>query len=526
MPSGAGGPARGRPGNKNGPPPGARRRPPAPHRAAENQIDPAVRPHLLDPAAATRRAFTLILLTLFAPGFAQLVGGERDSRRAAAGRIALKIWGGFLGVLVLIALIWFVHKEFVLGIFTHQWILRPLTLILIAAGIVWPIMVFDAWRLGRPGGLNVKNRRIAIGLTTALILITCLVPVSAGRRVWAAADLLHGVFGASKKSAAAAGRFNVLLLGGDAGPDRVGTRPDSVTLASIDANTGRTVLLSFPRNLQNIPFPGGTPAARALPNGWSCGDACLLNAIYTWGSEHRAQFPGVPDAGAEAMKQAVQGITGLKVNYYVLIDLQGFRSLIDAVGGIDIKVESKVPIGGGTSPIYGWIKPGLQHMNGFHALWYGRSREGASDYARMARQRCVMTAMLNQLDPATVLKNFQDIASAGAQVVSTDIPAGQLPGFLTLGTKAKSQKIDSVQFVPPLIVPHHPDFTVIRQKVEQAINANEKAPNPGTAASSPSTAGGTPKASGSTAPTQPAASAAATAAQTPAVDVRQVCQAA
>ncbi len=442
-------------------------------------------------------------------------------------------------MLVLLALIWFVHRETVLGIFTHQWILRPLAVLLIVAGIAWPVFVFDAWQLGRPGALTIRNRRVALGLSITLILITCLVPIEAGRRVWAAADLLHGVFGADKKSAAAAGRYNVLLLGGDAGPDRLGTRPDSVTLASIDEKTGRTVLLSFPRNLQNVPFPGGSPAAKALPNGWSCGDTCLLNAIYTWGSQHRALFPGAPDAGAEAMKQAVQGITGLKVNYYVLIDLQGFRSLIDAVGGIDVKVDAAVPIGGGTSPISGWIKPGKQHLNGFHALWYGRSREGASDYARMARQRCVMTAMLNQLDPATVLKNFQNIAQAGAQVVSTDIPAGQLPAFLTLGTKAKSQRIESVQFVPPLIVPHHPDYTVIRQKVQQAISANQKAdgPRPAStgAASTPAASAVPALGSGAQAGKAPAASssagaspspAASAAAQNPAVDIRQVCQAA
>src|SRR3712207_7939169 len=62
--------------------------------------------------------------------------------------------------------------------------------------------------------------------------------------------------------------------------------------------------------------------SEALPDGWSCGDDCLLNGLYQWGAEHPEHFPGVKDPGAEAMKQAVQGVTGLTVNYYVLIDLR------------------------------------------------------------------------------------------------------------------------------------------------------------------------------------------------------------
>jgi LCP family protein required for cell wall assembly len=278
-----------------------------------------------------------------------------------------------------------------------------------------------------------------------------------------------------------------------------------------------------------------------LPAGWSCGDTCLLNAIYEWGAKNPKYFPGVRDTGAEAMKQAVRAVTGLTVNYYVLIDLQGFRSMIDAVGGIDLTVASRVPIGGGTSPIKGWIKPGKQHMNGFHALWYGRSREGSSDYERMARQRCVMTAMVNQLDPTTLLKNFQKIASAGKQVVSTDIPAGELPPLLALGQQAKRRRIESLQFVPPLIVPHHPDYGVIRQRVAAAITASERgtdvtATAPATVSTAgPSAASGASGAAGGSGATgaasgavgaTPVPGATAGSATDSSVDVRQVCQAA
>jgi LCP family protein required for cell wall assembly len=247
-----------------------------------------------------------------------------------------------------------------------------------------------------------------------------------------------------------------------------------MTLASIDAETGRTVLVSLPRNLEDIPFPDSSPAHAALPHGWSCGDSCLLNGLYTWGHEHRSLYPGAADPGAAVMKDAVEGITGLKVNYYVLVDLAGFRDVIDAMGGITVTVNERVPIGGGSSKVSGYIEPGTQHLDGYHALWFARSRHGASDYARMQRQRCVMNAMVGQLDPATLLSRFQRIAAAGTRAMHTDLPASELATFVDLGTKAKSHKISSVQFVPPLINPARPDFTIIRDRVQAAVRTAQQ----------------------------------------------------
>ncbi|GAB3246067.1 LCP family glycopolymer transferase [Kineosporia babensis] len=431
-------------------------------------------------ALRVRRSITLLVLTLLAPGAAQTVTGpsptshrpERLGRiRLAVARAGLRLWLGCAVLAVLLVLISLLNREWVLGLFTHSWVLRPLAIGLFAGAILWPLLMLDAWRIGQAPELSRRSRQWIALLTAVLMIATFAVPTLLGRRVWAAADLLSGVFGSGKDSAAVDGRYNVLLLGGDTGPTRVGTRPDSIHLASVDEKTGQTALFSLPRNLQNVPFPAGTPAAKALPQGWNCGDDCLLNAIYKYGNDNPALFPGVADPGAEAMMQAAEGVTGLKVNYYVIIDLQGFEDLIDAVGGVDIDVATRTPIGGGSSPIHGWIEPGEQHLDGYHALWYARSRATTSDYDRMARQRCVMTAMVSQLDPAKVMRNFQGIAAAGSQVVATDIPANRLPAFLKLAQKAKRSQIESVQFVPPLIVPRHPDFAQIRTTVAQTLSS-------------------------------------------------------
>jgi LCP family protein required for cell wall assembly len=427
-------------------------------------------PQPVPPGVRVRRAVTLLTMSVLVPGSAQLaVGNPR------IGRLVTRMWIALLGVVALGVLTWVRNRGVALSIVTSAPVLTLLAVLLFLGAVVWPLLLLDAWRLGRPRLLPRRLRLMVTCLAVTLILATSLPLVGAGRRVWAGADFVDKVFHSGRTSTAHEGRFNVLLMGGDAGPHRIGTRPDSLTLVSIDASTGRPVLLSLPRNLEDIPFPPGSAAARALPGGWSCGDDCLLNGIYTWGSEHRDLFPGERDPGAAAMKQAVTGITGLDVNYYVLIDLRGFSSLIDAMGGIDIRVGQRVPIGGGTSRVTGHIEPGKRHLDGYHSLWYARSRHGSSDYERMARQRCVMDAMLRQLDPETVVAKFQGLAAAGGNVVSTDIPAAHLGTFLDLAAQAKNQKVSSVQFVPPLIDPARPDLKLIRRKTAAAVAASESA---------------------------------------------------
>ncbi len=514
--------------------------PASPPRSPEISRRPAGRPgpstgrRSPSPAAnqrlLARRAITLVLLTVALPGSGHLAAGSRT-----VGRLALRAWLVGVGALLLALAGWFVARDLLLALLTRPLVLSLLAVLLLVVAVAWPALVIDAWRLGQAGLVAARDRRRVALVAAAAALVTSLPLFGVGTRVWAAGDLIGTVFTSGPPSPTVGGRYNVVLLGGDAGPDRVGLRPDSVTLASIDADSGRTVLFSLPRNLENIPFAPGSAAARALPQGWSCGDDCLLNAIYGWGTEHRALFPDAADPGAEAMKQAVSGITGLHVNYYVIVDLAGFRALIDAMGGVDLTVGSRVPIGGGTSRVSGYIQPGHQHLDGYHALWYARSRQGASDYVRMARQRCVMTAMVNQLDPTTLLARFQDVAAAGKDVVSTDIPGSQLPAFLQLGSKAKSQRITSVQFVPPLITPARPDYGVIRSTIRTALDASRKdePDQGGSPGATPAPSGGSTGAAGAhqrpaiggTAPSGPSATSTPSTAPAAGVDIRQICRA-
>jgi anionic cell wall polymer biosynthesis LytR-Cps2A-Psr (LCP) family protein len=93
----------------------------------------------------------------------------------------------------------------------------------------------------------------------------------------------------------------------------------------------------------------------------------------------------------------------------------------------------------------------------------------------MVRQKCVMNAMLKQLDPMTVLTKFNKIAAAGKEVVATDIPTSDIATMLELSTKAKELPVASVAIVPPLIQPGDPNFQVVREAVKAKIDAAEAA---------------------------------------------------
>ena len=100
-----------------------------------------------------------------------------------------------------------------------------------------------------------------------------------------------------------------------------------------------------------------------------------------------------------------------------MVNLKGFRDLVDAVGGVKLNVRDRIPIGGVGGAVTGYIEPGYQRLDGFQTLWFARSREGADDYSRMARQKCVMSAMLHQLSPQVVVTKFEQIAEAGKELL-------------------------------------------------------------------------------------------------------------
>jgi hypothetical protein len=149
--------------------------------------------------------------------------------------------------------------------------------------------------------------------------------------------------------------------------------------------------------------------------------------------------------------------------------MAGFEQIVDALGGVSVDIGKPIPIGGGTGPVEGYIEPGVQRLDGFRALWFARSREESSDYERMVRQKCLISSLARQVEPLTVLSNYEALAKASAALIQTDIPTADLPEFVKLAQLAKGQAIDAVSLVPPLIDPVRPDYAEIRAMVQRLL---------------------------------------------------------
>jgi polyisoprenyl-teichoic acid--peptidoglycan teichoic acid transferase len=245
-----------------------------------------------------------------------------------------------------------------------------------------------------------------------------------------------------------------------------------MTVASVDSQTGRTVMIGLPRNMANFPFREGSPMAKEFPDGFNC-EGCYLNGVSTWAEDHTDLFGDSETPGIDATVSAIEGITGLRINYWAMVNMRGFRRLVDAFGGVTLDVRQRIPVGGLGSDVTGYIEPGKRKLNGHDVLWYARAREGSDDYSRMARQKCVLNAMLTQISPRQALTNFQEIARASSAMIKTDIPGGALQDFAELAMRARKQKISSVSLVPPRINTADPDIDLVQDIVSDAIDRAE-----------------------------------------------------
>jgi LCP family protein required for cell wall assembly len=396
---------------------------------------------------------------------------------------------------------------------------RPRALLVAAVvvsllGLLWCLTIPVGHVLLRRNRLNGPQRVLSVVLVTALMGMIALPSATAARYALVQRSLVLNVFdddAAGREPGLAAPdttardpwastpRVNVLLLGSDAGSDRIGTRPDTIIVASINTANGDTVLFSLPRNLERVPFPHGTPGAAHFPSGFYCPghQECLLNGVWSWAESHRDLFPGVAEPGLLATRQAVGEALGLPIDYYALVNLQGFQDVVNAMGGVRYDVERRIPIGGGTNqrtggkyPITGWIEPGPQVLDGYHALWYARSREGSDDYDRMARQRCIIGAVADQAQPAKLALAFPKLAASAERNVETDIIGSELDAFVQLALRVQKGSLRSLPFTNKVINPANPDFDEVHAIVQEAIQPQAATPSP-SASPAPSTPGGT-----------------------------------
>ncbi|GAB3538138.1 hypothetical protein GCM10027403_23780 [Arthrobacter tecti] len=455
-----------------------------PGRPSERTLltDPVRCPESAQSQVRTKRAFMLLLLTLLIPGSAQIVAGDRRLGRRAL-RVTLTVWLLVIAAVV-VAL---VNRQILVSLFTNEWLSLILIVLLVLLALGWAFLFLNTLRIIRPPLLD-RGMRPAVAGSLALLMLLTSGSLGYGAYLLNVGRNTFGsIFQAGPAFDPVEGRYNFLLMGGDAGEDRTGRRPDSISVVSVDAESGATVTFSIPRDFQNAPFSEGSPLWEVWPDGYNCGNECIINSLYPVVTQQYADlYPEAQDPGAEAMMDAASGILGIEVQAYILVDMAGFEQLIDAMGGITIDAGGWVPITSTEipgsvpkryNPPSEWIAPGIQTLDGYYALWYARSREYATDYSRIRRQQCVQAAMIAQLDPATVLTRFQQIAAAGTQIVETDIPRDQLGSFVDLALKAKNHDVGRLTIGAPDfgepgdLFSTYPDFDLIRQRVQETLAA-------------------------------------------------------
>ena len=255
---------------------------------------------------------------------------------------------------------------------------------------------------------------------------------------------------ASVASLAQAGRINVLLLGyGGVGHDGA-LLTDSIMVLTLDQQTKKAAMISVPRDIWvKIPYTATTGAFNKL------------NAAYAIGADDdnfpnkASEYKGAAGGGNLA-STVVGGILGMKIDYWVAVDFHAFRSVVDALGGVDVNVEKTF-----TDPLYprnddpsidpGWktvhFNAGMQHMNGELAIEYARSRhslEDGTDFGRSRRQQLLLLAIKNKaLTPEGFTKVF-GLMDALSGDFKTNMNVGQIKALSDLAKNVDPAAIERV----------------------------------------------------------------------------------
>ncbi len=437
----------------------------------------------------------LTALNAVVPGTAFLATGRRRTGAAVLAVAGLLVAGGLWAATA--------GRRSVARLAVDSGALTWAIVALVVLALAWVAVIVTGYRSLLPRRSSRPGHALGALLVAALVAAVAYPAYRVGTIAVAQRGLLDGVFAEDRESATVPEspdpfgdkeRVNVLLLGGDGGEGREGVRTDTVIVASIETETGTTTLFSLPRNLQELPFPADSPLAEVYPDGFEGANESdsLLNAVYRTGPATHPDILGpTDDPGADFLKLGVGEALGLPIDYHVLVNLDGFSRLVDALGGITVDVNYYVPINGeptlGILPD-GYIAPGPdQRMDGETALHFARGRFGLSDYDRMARQRCTIDAIIDAADPVTLLEQYQELAATTQDIVSTDIPRSVLGDFVDLGFLVKDAEVRSVVFDTSLIDPAYPDFDRMRQIVQESLTTAPAppapAPAPGTNAS-------------------------------------------
>lgn len=206
--------------------------------------------------------------------------------------------------------------------------------------------------------------------------------------------------------------FNVLLIGVD-GDGSTGHRSDTIMLVSAEPRRGRLSLVSIPRDtLVDIPDYGPDKAGHA----------------YAYG-------------GAELTRASVSVLLGVPVQRTAVVNLDGFVSLVDVLGGVDIDVERAMYYHDPYQDLLIDLEPGLQRLDGEQAMQYVRYRSDGSDITRIARQQRFLQAIVAKARHPESIKRWPALVQAGFAMVDSDLTVFDLAALLVTALRAGSDGV-------------------------------------------------------------------------------------
>jgi polyisoprenyl-teichoic acid--peptidoglycan teichoic acid transferase len=232
--------------------------------------------------------------------------------------------------------------------------------------------------------------------------------------------------------------INILLLGTDARTGEDISRTDAMILIHLDSRSNRVGMLSFPRDLWvNLPGYGKNK----------------INAAYPTGEKQIG-----PGYGPALAKETVSKLTGLAVQRFVLINFDGFKTLIDRLGGIYIDVPKAIDDPKYPTDDFRTIKvhfdPGRQLMDGETALIYARTRHADSDFGRNQRQQQVLMAIFDRIREQgllTQLASLDAYTDALRDYVRTDLSRSEMLQLAGLGPRLQAEDIQRYAISPKMV---------------------------------------------------------------------------
>ncbi len=323
------------------------------------------------------------------------------------------------------------------------------------------IGIFNPFTAKRRWQAMSRRRKIFTVIMTIIILVLmtggflALKAYINGNRILqggGGSEALNSNVDPSKLKGEGDGRVNILLLGrGGEGHDGADLT-DSIIIASIDPIAKEAALVSIPRDLYvAVPGSGSMKINAAFATGKNAALAKSSRQKQTNDTKKQAE-----NAGYELLQETIQNNLGVNINYRAIIDFNGFEQAVNAVGGVEVNAPNAVAetmrINGKTYKLD--VKAGQQHMDGFEALAYSRSRHTSArgDFDRAERQRLIILALKDKILTAGTFSNPAKISglldTLGDRVV-TDFSLQDLTRLYNIGKDINQSKISSIGLADP-----------------------------------------------------------------------------